>query len=382
MKTGYDINRLRKSYYLQSILLLLLVPSPSKAGWTEIAFAATSGIALGTAAYHIAPSHDPLAIAPLLRKLDTLSIDFLHKVGYYKLSEKLIQAVVDGNEELFDADLSRLNVNIPDDAGRTALHWAIIHRRLDMARKLIKYGANANQRMYNRPGQVPLSWAIANGNLEYVQLLVENGANINTYNSPIAPHTPLGQASSISYEMTKYLLSKGASVHPQANAEPPLHCAISARRSDIVQLLLDHEAHIDPTNNGNTPLDTLGWDIYRQINSNLNLNSTLNLYGEGWLNCMKLLLKNHPSLPSQRNKKESGLGNESDAFLAIMRSEKFTEFSRYNALGFRLSKLIYSITLWRSERLLWLAHKKNPNSHIAKLPLELVKVISGYIRSC
>lgn len=336
-----------KSYYLQSVLLLLVVPSASTAGW-----------------------------------FDTLSIDLLHKIGYYKLSEKLIQAVADGNEELFDIELSRLNVNIPDDAGRTALHWAIKHKRLDMARKLINYGANANQCMYNRPGQVPLFWAIPNGNLEYVQLLVENGANIDTYSSSIALHTPLGDASSTSYEITKYLLSKGGSVHPQANAESPLHCAISARRSDIAQLLLDHGAHIDPTNNENTPLDTLGWAIYRQINSNSGVYYTLDFYGESWLNCMKLLLKNHASLPCQRNKKDSGLGSKSDAYLAIMRSEKFTEFSQYNALGFRLSKLIYSITLWRSERLIWLAHKKNPNSLIAKLPTELVKIIIGFIRSC
>ena len=57
----------------------------------------------------------------------------------------------------------------------TALHWAAYHDDLEIARLLVRAGANV--KAANRYGVTPLSLACTNGNGAMVELLLKAGAD-------------------------------------------------------------------------------------------------------------------------------------------------------------------------------------------------------------
>jgi ankyrin repeat protein len=71
----------------------------------------------------------------------------------------------------------RVDVNQAQADGMTALHWALYHDDLEIARLLI--GAGAKVGAANRYGVTPLSLACASGNATTVELLLDAGADPN-----------------------------------------------------------------------------------------------------------------------------------------------------------------------------------------------------------
>lgn len=65
--------------------------------------------------------------------------------------------------------------------GKTPLMYSIRHRELEMARLLIKFGANLDKRA--KKDYTALMYAAKSGKLEFVKLLVENGASTMLKNS-------------------------------------------------------------------------------------------------------------------------------------------------------------------------------------------------------
>ncbi|MFT4314690.1 MAG: ankyrin repeat domain-containing protein [Wolbachia pipientis] len=70
-----------------------------------------------------------------------------------------------------------VNVNAADVKGYTALHLAVMEKRLEIVRELIKSGANVNAEEYGNKC-TPLHLACMLGEKEIVEELVEAGAEI------------------------------------------------------------------------------------------------------------------------------------------------------------------------------------------------------------
>jgi ankyrin repeat protein len=77
---------------------------------------------------------------------------------------------------------SLLNQHVPANTaqadGMTALHWAVLHDDLELARLLVSGGADV--KATNGYGVPPLSLACTNGNARMVELLLTSGAGANT----------------------------------------------------------------------------------------------------------------------------------------------------------------------------------------------------------
>ena len=87
-------------------------------------------------------------------------------------------AVMKGNKAELGAFLQRhLDVNAPQADGTTALHWAVYHDDLETAELVIRAGGNP--RATNREGASVLSLACINGNAAMIARLLKAGADVN-----------------------------------------------------------------------------------------------------------------------------------------------------------------------------------------------------------
>ncbi|MCI0365546.1 MAG: ankyrin repeat domain-containing protein, partial [Phycisphaerales bacterium] len=104
----------------------------------------------------------------------------------------------------------KVDVNMPQADGATALHWAVYWDDLETADLLIAAGANA--KTSNREGATPLALACMNGNAAMIEKLLKGGADVNV---PVMANgeTALMMASrSGNVAAIKMLLNNGANV--------------------------------------------------------------------------------------------------------------------------------------------------------------------------
>ena len=81
-------------------------------------------------------------------------------------------------QQMLEQDPGKLNAT--DGENYTALHWACMRGHWDVARYLIKLGANLN--IKGGDGGTPLQWAVHHDNVEIVKLMLEKGAQLNSQN--------------------------------------------------------------------------------------------------------------------------------------------------------------------------------------------------------
>ncbi len=155
-----------------------------------------------------------------------------------------------GVRELLDR---RCDVNQAQVDGMSALHWAVAHDDLEMAKLLLAAGADAKAR--NRYGVAPLSLACTNGNEAMVEKLLEAGADANT-RLP-GDETVLMTASRTGKPgPVRALLARGADVNArERRGQTALMWAAAEGNAEVAEALLRAGAEFrTPLPSGFTPL--------------------------------------------------------------------------------------------------------------------------------
>jgi uncharacterized protein len=132
----------------------------------------------------------------------------------------------------------RVDVNVPQVDGMTALHWATYQDDLDTATLLVRAGANVKGT--NRYGVTPLSLACSNGNGAMVELLLLAGADPNA--ALPGGETPLMTASRVgSLPSVKALLARGAAVESKDDrrGQTALMWAAAEGHAKVVEMLIE-----------------------------------------------------------------------------------------------------------------------------------------------
>jgi ankyrin repeat protein len=170
-------------------------------------------------------------------------------------SVPLVEAVknADKSAVLLLLQQQRVDVNRPGLDGTTALHWAAEQDNAEMARLLLRAGANASAT--NRYGVTPLYAACLNGSTAMIELLLEAGIDPNT---TVAGETALMTAARTgTVDALKTLLTHGADVNAKepGQRQTALMWAAAENHASAVQLLVQHGADLKARSaTGFTPL--------------------------------------------------------------------------------------------------------------------------------
>ena len=160
----------------------------------------------------------------------------------------LADAAMRGDLDAVQELLSRqADVNAAQGDGTTALHWAAYRDDVEMARLLVKAGADVAVK--TRLGDLtPLFMAAKNGTAAMIELLAEAGADINATNANGTTPLMLAAASG-QVDAVKVLLDRGAEVNSKdiTNEQNALMFAAALGRADVVKLLAVKGAELDET---------------------------------------------------------------------------------------------------------------------------------------
>lgn len=153
----------------------------------------------------------------------------------------------------------KFNINHIFYGQDTLLHFAAEDDTMEIAKALIKNGANVN--VVGRFGTTPLHHAARFGEVEVMKILIENGANVNAADK--AGNTPLHRAIEeapcyLKVGIIKALIENGADINAvnKCGENTPLHSTASFNDSvDVVRILIENKANVNVVDNlGNTPL--------------------------------------------------------------------------------------------------------------------------------
>ena len=157
----------------------------------------------------------------------------------------LVDAVKSGDRAAAIAMIAqRVNVNIPEADGTTALHWAIHQNDLDLADRLIRAGANVKAK--NDYGATPMSEAALLGNAAMLDKLLKAGADVESPNAD-GQTALMVVAHSGNVEAAKVLLSHGANVNAkeQWREQTALMWAAAQKQPAIVKELVAQGADVN-----------------------------------------------------------------------------------------------------------------------------------------
>ena len=170
-------------------------------------------------------------------------------------NSELVEAVKKGDGDSVHSLLSQnVDVNTSQVNGTTALHWAVHHDDLKMAKLLIEAGANVN--VANDYGVTPFLLACINGSSSMVRGLLQAGADPNTTRqtgeSAIMTASRTGNL-----EAVKTLLAYEPDLNRQENrrGQTALMWAIEQGHPQVAKLLIERGADVNArSKRGFTPL--------------------------------------------------------------------------------------------------------------------------------
>jgi len=158
---------------------------------------------------------------------------------------RLVQAAKAGNSAAAIALIQkRIDPNVAEPDGTTALHWAVRSNDLSLVDRLIKAGAKANTE--NRYGVTPIFLACQNASGAVVERLIAAGVNANTTGpeGETALHTC---AHSGNVDAAKVLLAHGASINAGDSwrGQTPLMWAAAQRHPQMITVLVEAGADVN-----------------------------------------------------------------------------------------------------------------------------------------
>ena len=211
---------------------------------------------MGRTALHHAARHTNVEMCKFLlgRGADVAARD---KDGDMAISRAIFWSLGSNCVDVVRLLLTDVTVNAVNNDGRRLLHYAALHRGVDIVQLLVDHGAHTN--VVDNDGNTPLHEANGWGDdvPAVTTILLHKEAKVDAVNKD--GNQPLHVACMKgNIKSARLLLSSGASSCVSNNyGKTPLHCA-AGRRTECVELcdiLLTHDADIHATdNNGNQPL--------------------------------------------------------------------------------------------------------------------------------
>ena len=139
---------------------------------------------------------------------------------------------------------AKADVNVHQDDGTTALHWAAYHDDLPLIRRLIKAGAKVN--VANDYGSTALAEAAERADPEALKVLLEAGAEVESANAE-GQTALMTVARTDIVEAARVLVAHGANVNASEKwrGQTALMWASAQSRPAMVQFLLSHGANVN-----------------------------------------------------------------------------------------------------------------------------------------
>uniref|UniRef100_A0A182KAA0 Ankyrin repeat protein n=1 Tax=Anopheles christyi TaxID=43041 RepID=A0A182KAA0_9DIPT len=182
----------------------------------------------------------PINMAVRNRNIRMLELLLRRDVDVNSAPLCFINAVYAGSRDIVQLLIARRvkHVNHRDEFCQTALHLCVERDEYEMARDLIRYGAQINAK--NRSGMTPLHLAVQRDNVRLVQLLLDHKCSVDELN--YHGETPLIRAVvSNNLTLVKILLNNGASIERLRNSDPPvLLYLVQENHEQILDYLLEH----------------------------------------------------------------------------------------------------------------------------------------------
>lgn len=142
--------------------------------------------------------------------------------------------------------------DMPDDSGKTALHWAAVFGKTELFKEMLAMGTDLNKA--DKEGLKPLHYACMNGNTDIAAIILDKTQNADI-NTPVGEtaRTPLMMAAARhgSYDLVEELAARGALLNVQSIlAETALSEAVNSRDPAMVKKMIELGAdvakHLDP----------------------------------------------------------------------------------------------------------------------------------------
>jgi len=165
-------------------------------------------------------------------------------------TSEVADAAQRGDREAVRAAIARrVDVNVPQVDGTTALHWAVDRDDSEMVDALIRAGAKTTAR--TREGVLPLQLAAINGSAAMVDRLLKAGADANAALTPAGDTAVMMAARTGAAGAIRVLMEAGANVNAKETwgGTTALMWAVSENHAEAARLLIGGGADVNARSN-------------------------------------------------------------------------------------------------------------------------------------
>lgn len=164
-----------------------------------------SGAQVGSSRFGSTIAAAELSVDTVRRPANGAELRLVQLIKEYTAGHEDAHAMDDVYDLLYD----EIDVNVMDaDAGRSVLHWAVLHGQAQLAKALLEAGAVVNT--FAKDGTTPLMAAVRKGGVELVSMLLHEGAHCDLINQGTGQGPLLLACLFCNVELVELLLAKQA----------------------------------------------------------------------------------------------------------------------------------------------------------------------------